>query len=435
MSQSVVGVRFKPVGKIYQFDPGEIQLELHDAVIVETAKGREYGEVAYAIRELEDEDIHGSLKPILRRATPEDKRVYEELKRTEKEAHDIFISCARKRNLQMKLIDVEYTFDKKKIVFYFTAEGRVDFRDLVKDLASEFRVRIELRQIGVRDEAKNFNGVGICGRPCCCSEWIGEFFPVTIKMAKEQNLSLNSSKISGICGRLLCCLTYEQEYYEEISKKMPKVGYKFKTPEGPAEVFKLKTLEECVLAKIKNDKDEVEIHTFTLDQLEEFKQHEDEYPDEPVHKSLSGLQTSTEENSTENHKNAQSKRSSRSRHGRGSSSNRKESARGKDGGHRENAHKDSTHKDNAHRDNARSDEKNCASQGKKNSPKKENQAENRKGENKNERQGASGRKDGGNSGNKEGGSRRDNAPKKESSGNRRSRNRGPRRRKKQQSSS
>lgn len=421
MSQSVVGVRFKPVGKIYQFDPGEIQLELHDAVIVETAKGREYGEVAYAIRELEDEDIHGSLKPILRRATPEDKRVYEELKRTEKEAHDIFISCARKRNLQMKLIDVEYTFDKKKIVFYFTAEGRVDFRDLVKDLASEFRVRIELRQIGVRDEAKNFNGVGICGRPCCCSEWIGEFFPVTIKMAKEQNLSLNSSKISGICGRLLCCLTYEQEYYEEISKKMPKVGYKFKTPEGPAEVFKLKTLEECVLAKIKNDKDEVEIHTFTLDQLEEFKQHEDEYPDEPVHKSLSGIQTNTDE-ATDSHKSPSQKRSSRSRHGRGSSSNRKD-ARGRDG----------SHKDGGHKENTRSDDKNSGSQNRKNAQKKDGQ-DSRRGDGKNERQSGSSRKD---SANREASSRKDgaNTSKKDSSGSHRSRNRGPRRRKKQQSSS
>lgn len=294
MSQSVVGVRFKPVGKIYQFDPGEIKLELGDHVIVETAKGREYGEVAYARKEIDENDLHTALKPILRRATPDDQREYQEIKKVEARAKEVFIEKSRERDLQMKLIDVEFTFDKKKIVFYFAAEGRVDFRDLVKDLASEFRVRIELRQIGVRDEAKTFNGVGICGRPCCCSQWIGEFFPVTIKMAKEQNLSLNSSKISGICGRLLCCLTYEQAYYEEISKKMPRVGFAFKTPDGPAEVFKLKTLEERVLAKIKNEKDEVEIRSYTLDELDYFKEHADEYPDEPVKKVQREAQKSAE---------------------------------------------------------------------------------------------------------------------------------------------
>ncbi len=285
MNQSVIGVRFKPVGKIYQFDPGEISLEVGENVIVETAKGREFGEVAYARREIPEEDVHGNLRPVLRRATPEDKRSHQELKEKEAHAREVFSQRAADRGLQMKLIDVEYTFDKKKIVFYFTAEGRVDFRDLVKDLASEFRVRIELRQIGVRDEAKTFNGIGICGRPCCCSEWIGEFFPVSIKMAKEQNLSLNSTKISGICGRLLCCLTYEQAYYEEISKKLPRIGWRFKTPDGPAEVFKLKTLEERVLAKVRNEKDEIEIKSFTLDELETFKQNADSYPDLPAKKA------------------------------------------------------------------------------------------------------------------------------------------------------
>ncbi|MGI6108448.1 MAG: PSP1 domain-containing protein [Eubacteriaceae bacterium] len=303
MTQSVVGVRFKPVGKIYQFDPGEIQLELKDHVIVETAKGREYGEIAYTIREIPAEDIQGTLKPVLRRATPEDKRDYQELKEKEKHAREVFMERARHRGLQMKLIDVEYTFDKKKIVFYFTAEGRVDFRDLVKDLASEFRVRIELRQIGVRDEAKNFNGVGICGRPCCCSEWIGEFFPVSIKMAKEQNLSLNSSKISGICGRLLCCLTYEEAYYEEISKKLPRIGWRFKTPDGPAEVFKLKTLEERVLAKVKNEKDEIEIKSFTLDEIETFKRDADTYPDRPDKKNVAPRQKPEEKKDDKNDQN------------------------------------------------------------------------------------------------------------------------------------
>ncbi len=268
MGKSVVGVRFKKVGKIYYFDPLDIEFEQFDPVIVETVRGIEYGEIALTARIVDEEEMVAPVKPVIRKATENDSIEYNKLKQNEQDAKEIFINKARKHKLEMKLIDVEYTFDQKKAIFYFTAEGRVDFRELVKDLASIFKVRIELRQIGVRDEAKLFKGLGVCGRTTCCAQWLGDFTPVSIKMAKEQNLSLNSTKISGICGRLLCCLTYEQEFYEEVSKKLPKVGQRVITADGEGEVFKLSILEESVFVKIQVNKDETEVKKYLLEEIE-----------------------------------------------------------------------------------------------------------------------------------------------------------------------
>ncbi|WP_026394939.1 PSP1 domain-containing protein [Acetobacterium malicum] len=268
MGKSVVGVRFKKVGKIYYFDPLDIEFEQFDPVIVETVRGIEYGEIALTARVVDEEEMVAPVKPVIRKATESDTMEFNKLKQNEQDAKAIFIAKAKKHKLEMKLIDVEYTFDQKKAIFYFTAEGRVDFRELVKDLASIFKVRIELRQIGVRDEAKIFKGLGVCGRTTCCAQWLGDFTPVSIKMAKEQNLSLNSTKISGICGRLLCCLTYEQEFYEEVSKKLPKVGQRVVTADGEGEVFKLSILEETVFVKIQVNKDETEVKKYLLEEIE-----------------------------------------------------------------------------------------------------------------------------------------------------------------------
>ncbi len=228
----VIGVRFKNVGKIYYFDPIGLTFESGQKVIVETARGVECGQVVLANREVSDETVVSPLKPVMRLATERDLAVIEENRQKEKEAFTICQEKIAKHKLVMKLVDVEYTFDNNKILFYFTADGRVDFRELVKDLASIFRTRIELRQIGVRDESKMLGGLGICGRPFCCSSYLGEFQPVSIKMAKEQGLSLNPTKISGTCGRLMCCLKYEQENYEELLKITPKIGASVKTPDG-----------------------------------------------------------------------------------------------------------------------------------------------------------------------------------------------------------
>ncbi|MFZ5354226.1 MAG: PSP1 domain-containing protein [Bacillota bacterium] len=241
-----VGVRFKKAGKIYYFDPGDIEISAGENVIVETIRGIEFGTAVLGIREVEESEIVAPLKKVLRVATEEDKKIYEDNNRKEKDAFQICLQKIQQHKLDMKLIDVEYTFDNNKIIFYFTADGRVDFRELVKDLAAVFKTRIELRQIGVRDEAKMIGGIGPCGKCLCCSTHLGEFAPVSIKMAKEQSLSLNPSKISGICGRLMCCLKYEQEAYEAARKYMPKVGALVETPEGRGEVIESNILREHV---------------------------------------------------------------------------------------------------------------------------------------------------------------------------------------------
>ena len=251
----VIGVRFKEVGKVYYFDPDGQQLKKGDRVIVETVRGIECGEVAMDNREVSDEEIVKPLKKLIRIATDDDIYTLAENKRKEAEAFEICQKKIASHNLDMKLVDVEYTFDGGKILFYFTADGRVDFRELVKDLASVFRTRIELRQIGVRDESKMLGGLGICGRPFCCGSFLGEFQPVSIKMAKEQGLSLNPAKISGACGRLMCCLKYEQNAYEHLLKITPKPGAIVETNEGAGTVVDFSLLTGMLKVQLHNNPD------------------------------------------------------------------------------------------------------------------------------------------------------------------------------------
>ncbi len=243
---TVVGIRFKKAGKIYYFDPDEIEIKKAQNVVVETARGVEFGEVVVGPKEIHEDDIVAPLKKVLRIATTEDEVQNNENITKEKEAFEVCIEKIAKHQLDMKLIDVEYTFDNNKVIFYFTADGRVDFRELVKDLAAIFKTRIELRQIGVRDEAKMIGGLGPCGKSLCCATWLGDFEPVSIKMAKEQNLSLNPSKISGICGRLMCCLKYEHEMYQSLREDLPEIGEKIQTPDGVGIVVENSVLLECV---------------------------------------------------------------------------------------------------------------------------------------------------------------------------------------------
>lgn len=247
---SVVGVRFKKAGKIYFFDPMQHAVKQGDHVIVETARGIEYGKVVIGRKEVDEQDVVLPLKKVIRIANEEDARLVEENKAKAKDAFHICQDKIRQHQLKMKLVDVEYTFDRNKIIFYFTAEGRVDFRELVKDLASVFRTRIELRQIGVRDEAKLLGGIGPCGRMLCCSTWLGDFEPVSIKMAKDQSLSLNPTKISGLCGRLMCCLKYEHDNYESARDELPAVGSSVVTTMGAGKVVALNVNERLVHVQV-----------------------------------------------------------------------------------------------------------------------------------------------------------------------------------------
>ncbi|MDR2519841.1 MAG: stage 0 sporulation family protein [Eubacteriaceae bacterium] len=251
--QKIVGVRFKPAGKIYNFDPLAIFLKRDDKVIVETARGLEYGYVAVKVHYAEESEIKYPIKPVVRKATARDDKLHETNLQKAPEAMEICKRQVLKRGLGMKIINAEYTFDSTKVIFTFTADGRVDFRDLVKDLASIFKIRIELRQVGVRDESKLVGGIGPCGCDLCCHKWLGEFQPVSIKMAKEQGLSLNPGKISGICGRLLCCLQYEHNCYESCLKKLPSAGQQVSTADGVGIVQKLNILKESVFVKISSD--------------------------------------------------------------------------------------------------------------------------------------------------------------------------------------
>ena len=264
----IIGVRFRNVGKIYYFSPQEFDIYTGDHVIVETARGVEYGTVVLAPRDVEEDKIVQPLKDVLRVATPEDDEHEAENRIKEKEAFDICLEKIQNHGLEMKLIDAEYTFDNNKVLFYFTADGRIDFRELVKDLAAVFKTRIELRQIGVRDETKILGGIGICGRPLCCHTYLSEFAPVSIKMAKEQNLSLNPTKISGTCGRLMCCLKNEQETYEYLNSKLPAVGDFATTPEGiRGEVHSVSVLRQTVKVLVELDGDEKELQEFKVDDL------------------------------------------------------------------------------------------------------------------------------------------------------------------------
>lgn len=264
----VIGVRFRQAGKIYYFSPGKCQVKKGDKVIVETARGVEFGTVVSPVKEIKDEEINQPLKSVIRVATEEDKRTEEKNREKEKEAFRICQEKIHKHELDMKLIHAEYTFDGNKVLFYFTADGRVDFRELVKDLAAVFRTRIELRQIGVRDETKIRGGIGICGRPLCCHTYLSEFAPVSIKMAKEQNLSLNPTKISGVCGRLMCCLTNEEETYEELNSHLPALGDTVTTPEGlKGEVQSVSVLRQLVKVVVDLDGDAKEVREYRVKEL------------------------------------------------------------------------------------------------------------------------------------------------------------------------
>ena len=264
----VIGVRFRKAGKIYYFDPADYEIEAGQHVIVETARGIEYGLVMIGKREISEDKVVSPLKPVIRIATPEDDEIELKNKMKEKDAYKICIEKIAKHKLDMKLIDVEYTFDNNKVLFYFTADGRIDFRELVKDLASVFKTRIELRQIGVRDETKLVGGIGICGRGLCCSTYLSEFAPVSIKMAKEQNLSLNPTKISGVCGRLMCCLKNEQETYEYLNSKLPNIGDMVTTEDGfKGEVSGVNVLRQMVKVIVNVGKDEKEIREYKVGQL------------------------------------------------------------------------------------------------------------------------------------------------------------------------
>jgi cell fate regulator YaaT (PSP1 superfamily) len=269
---NVIGVRFRSAGKVYFFDPAGYDIKQGDNVIVETARGIEYGHVVLGPRNVTEDKIIQPLKPVIRQATEEDDAIEKRNKEKEKEAFQICLEKIRKHGLEMKLIDSEYTFDNNKVLFYFTADGRIDFRELVKDLASVFKTRIELRQIGVRDETKIVGGIGICGRPLCCHTHLSEFAPVSIKMAKEQNLSLNPTKISGVCGRLMCCLKNEEEAYEELNSKLPGVGDYVTTKDNlKGEVQSVSVLKQLVKVIVTLENDEKEVREYKVEDLR-FKQ-------------------------------------------------------------------------------------------------------------------------------------------------------------------
>lgn len=292
----VIGVRFRTAGKIYFFSPGKFEVERGDQVIVETARGVEFGNVVMGPKEVKDEEITQPLKTVIRLATEDDRRVEEKNRKKEKEAFQICLEKIHKHGLEMKLIDAEYTFDNNKVLFYFTADGRIDFRELVKDLAAVFRTRIELRQIGVRDETKIRGGIGICGRELCCHTYLSEFAPVSIKMAKEQNLSLNPTKISGVCGRLMCCLKNEQETYEYLNRKLPGVGDIVTLPDGmKGEVSGVNVLRQLVKVLV-DVNDEKEMRECPVEELKFKPKHKKEKGKEKKKdRNSSGEQASSEE--------------------------------------------------------------------------------------------------------------------------------------------
>lgn len=264
MTYHVVGVRFKKAGKVYYFDPGDLELGVDDDVIVETARGIEYGEVVTGSADVPEEEVVAPLKKVLRKATDEDRRQLRENRDKETRAYHIGLEKINVHGLPMKLVGVEQTFDGNKIIFYFTAEGRIDFRDLVKDLAAVFRTRIELRQIGVRDEAKMMGGLGCCGRELCCSTWLADFASVSIRMAKDQNLSLNPTKISGICGRLMCCLKYENDTYELAREEFPEVGSRVVTPQGEGKVIGINIFKKTISVELKESK---AVQDYTVEEI------------------------------------------------------------------------------------------------------------------------------------------------------------------------
>ena len=288
--KNIVGIRFKKPGKIYFFDPGYLKINQKDFVVVETSMGEELGEVVIRKRNMPEDKIVAPLKKVIRIATPKDLKHSEENKKKEKEAFKICEEKIKKYKLDMHLTDVEYKFDNSKILFYFTADGRIDFRELVKDLASVFKTRIELRQIGVRDEVKRIGGNGVCGRELCCCSFLGDFETVSIKMAKEQNISLNPSKISGNCGRLMCCLKYEQEVYEDKLKRLPKIGSIVKTEDGEGIVDSIETLKEMVRIKFRDEENNYFYKKFAASDIKIVKSAASENMNEEEKENLKELQ-------------------------------------------------------------------------------------------------------------------------------------------------
>ena len=284
----IIGVRFKKAGKLYYFDPDGMQMEEGSHAIVETVRGVEYGTVIKSNTLVDESEVIQPLKKVIRKATPEDDESEAQNRLREKDAFGICEEKIAKHGLDMKLIDVEITFDHNKLIFYFTSDERVDFRELVEELAGVFRTRIELRQIGVRDEAKMLNGIGICGRPLCCATFLGDFQPVSIKMAKEQSLSLNPTKISGICGRLMCCLKYEEDVYEELNKKMPSVGDIISTVDGTGEILSTNVLMQTVKAAVrKKENDPPTIDFYPVDEIKVIKaKRRKKHEEEPLDTSL-----------------------------------------------------------------------------------------------------------------------------------------------------
>ena len=288
--KTIVGIRFKKPGKIYFFDPGDIEFKLKDYAIVDTSTGEEYAEVAIANKQVSGERIVAPLRKVIRKATYKDRKHYEENKRKEKEAFKVAENKIKKHKLKMNLTDVEYKFDNSKITFYFTSDGRVDFRELVKDLAAIYKTRIELRQIGVRDEVRRIGGNGVCGRELCCCSFLNNFDAVSIKMAKEQNLSLNPSKISGNCGRLMCCLRYEQEAYEEKLARMPKIGAIVKTEDGEGTVDSIETLKEKIRVKFEDKEDGYYFKKYKASDVKILKNIEKEEMNEEEKENLKELE-------------------------------------------------------------------------------------------------------------------------------------------------
>ena len=314
----VVGIRFQKAGKIYYFDPCGFDLETGMHAIVETARGVEMGTVLIPPRDVEDEKVIQPLKPVLRIATDEDERIVEKNKAKEKEAFEICKEKIQKHGLEMKLVNAEYTFDNNKLLFYFTAEGRIDFRELVKDLAAVFRTRIELRQIGVRDETKILGGIGICGRPLCCKTYLSDFVPVSIKMAKEQNLSLNPTKISGVCGRLMCCLKNEQDTYEYLNSRLPNVGDTVFAKDGnKGEVQSVSVLRQLVKVIIDNG-DEKELREYKVDELNfRPKKRKDVKITEEELKELEGLEDEIQQDGTFNEESGENQNNKKRYDGKG----------------------------------------------------------------------------------------------------------------------
>lgn len=351
----IVGIRFRSAGKIYYFDPADFELEVPMHVIVETARGIEMGTVLIPPKDVEDDQVIMPLKPVIRVATDEDEKIVERNKAKEKEAFRICKEKILKHELEMKLVDAEYTFDGNKLLFYFTADGRIDFRELVKDLAAVFRTRIELRQIGVRDETKILGGIGICGRELCCKSYLSDFVPVSIKMAKEQNLSLNPTKISGVCGRLMCCLKNEQDTYEYLNSRLPNVGERITLNDGASgEVKSVSVLRQLVKVVVENG-DEKELREYSIDDIRNNnRRRRDVRVTEEELAELRGLEDNDEALETEEkrHRRERNRRDNReNRDNRDNNDNQKESNRGNKDNYRDKNDNHDNKRDNRRNDN------------------------------------------------------------------------------------